>query len=158
MITKEYHTLTTEERTLLFEALDAAMKAHAPYSHFFVGAAIRMKNGDIISASNVENAAYPLGTCAERSAIVKANSEGRIKDIVAIAVIAYTEDGKGNTIEPTAPCGGCRQEIFEVFHLSGVDTEVIIADTKMTKVEIWKISELLPRGFGPNDLKKKIWD
>ena len=86
----------------LFErALAAAERAYAPYSNFRVGAAVRAGDGTIFEGVNVENAAYPLGVCAEKSALVKAVSEGyRPGDIASIGITA-------------SPCGGCRQWLYE---------------------------------------------
>jgi cytidine deaminase len=91
--------VTAEE--LLERATAAAAKAYAPYSNYLVGAAVLARDGRVFEGANVENAAYPLGICAERSAIAKAVSEGcRPGDLAAIAITA-------------SPCGGCRQWLFE---------------------------------------------
>ncbi len=91
--------MTAEE--LLAHADAIAQKAYAPYSNYFVGAAALVRDGRVFAGANVENAAYPLGVCAERSAISKAASEGlRPGDFEAIAVTA-------------SPCGACRQWIYE---------------------------------------------
>ena len=91
--------MTAEE--LLARADAAATNAYAPYSNYFVGAAVLTRDGRVFGAANVENAAYPLGICAERSAIAKAASEGaRPGDLEAIAITA-------------SPCGGCRQWLHE---------------------------------------------
>jgi cytidine deaminase len=86
---------------LLTRAVAAADRAYAPYSNYRVGAAVRARDGRIFEGVNVENAAYPLGVCAERSAIVRAVAEGcRPGDLEAIAITA-------------SPCGGCRQWLWE---------------------------------------------
>jgi cytidine deaminase len=91
--------VTTEE--LLARADAAAERAYAPYSSYLVGAVILLKDGRVVEGCNVENAAYPLGVCAERTAISKAASEGvRPGDIDAVAITA-------------SPCGGCRQWLHE---------------------------------------------
>jgi cytidine deaminase len=91
--------VTAEE--LLAQADSAAANAYAPYSNYFVGAAVLARDGRVIAGANVENAAYPLGVCAERTAIAKAASEGlRPGDLQAIAITA-------------SPCGGCRQWLHE---------------------------------------------
>jgi cytidine deaminase len=82
-------------------ALAASLSAYAPYSDYLVGAAVRTRDGKVFEGANVENAAYPLGVCAEKSAIVKAVSEGyKPGDIEAIGITA-------------SPCGGCRQWLYE---------------------------------------------
>jgi cytidine deaminase len=88
-------------RDLYDRAVAIAERAYAPYSEYFVGAAVRTHDGIVFEGVNVENAAYPLGVCAEKSAIVKAVSEGyRPGDIAAIGITA-------------SPCGGCRQWLYE---------------------------------------------
>ena len=92
--------MTPEE--LLAEADAAAANAYAPYSNYFVGAAVLARDGRVFTGANVENAAYPLGICAERSAIAKAAGEGlRPGDLEAIGITA-------------SPCGGCRQWLHEL--------------------------------------------
>ena len=82
-------------------ALAASLSAYAPYSQYLVGAAVRTRDGKVFEGANVENAAYPLGVCAEKSALAKAVSEGyKPGDIAAIGITA-------------SPCGGCRQWLFE---------------------------------------------
>ena len=91
--------MTAEE--LLAQADTAALNAYAPYSNYLVGAALLTRDGRVFAGANVENAAYPLGVCAERSAIAKAASEGvRPGDVAEIAITA-------------SPCGGCRQWLHE---------------------------------------------
>ena len=88
-------------RELVDRALAVSERAYAPYSNYLVGAAVRVKDGRVFEGVNVENAAYPLGVCAERSAIVRAVSEGyRPGDFEAIGITA-------------SPCGGCRQWLYE---------------------------------------------
>jgi cytidine deaminase len=91
--------MTAEE--LLAQADAASRNAYAPYSNYLVGAAVLARDGRVFAAANVENAAYPLGICAERAAIGKAASEGlKPSDVEAIAITA-------------SPCGGCRQWLHE---------------------------------------------
>lgn len=91
--------MTGEE--LLARADETALNAYAPYSEYHVGAAVLTRDGRVFAGANVENAAYPLGVCAERAAIAKAASEGlRPGDVEAIAITA-------------SPCGGCRQWLYE---------------------------------------------
>ena len=93
--------MTDADRQLIARAEAAASRAYAPYSRFFVGAAARARDGRVFEGVNVENAAYPLGICAERSALARAVGEGlRPGDLEAIAVTA-------------SPCGGCRQRMYE---------------------------------------------
>ena len=144
-----YTELTQEDRELLDAATTAMEGAYNPYSHFFVGAALRTLSGEIITGCNVENAAFASSICAERSAIVRAVAMGT-KGVSAIAVHARGADF--DTKDVTSPCGPCRQFIFEAAQIAGVDARVIMATTKKDLVIIAPISELLPLGFGPREL------
>ena len=126
----------------LFDAADkAAAQAYAPYSNFSVGAAIRTTSGNIIAGCNVENAAYPAGTCAEAGAIAAmiAAGEAKISDIAIVGV-------KSN---PCYPCGACRQRIFE---FSDNATRVHLRDGATGEAITHSIDALLPHAFGPRDL------
>ena len=124
----------TEYDALIAAAKQARENAHAPYSNFRVGAALRAKSGRVFSGCNVENATLGLTCCAERTAIFKAVSEGE-RGFEAIAVVADTD-----TLTP--PCGACRQIIWEFCG----DVPVIMANLK-GKVLEEKMSNLLPRAF-----------
>jgi cytidine deaminase len=119
---------------LLEAARAARLKAHAPFSHFLVGAAIETADGRVITGCNVESASYGLTMCAERVAVFKAISEG-IHGGVRVAVVA-------ETASPTAPCGACRQWLWEF----GGDMEVILADLLAEKGR-YRLSALLPLPF-----------
>lgn len=124
---------------------DAAQKvrkhAHVPYSNFPVGAAILADDGAIYAGCNVENAAYPQGSCAEASAISAMIGAGA-KKIHRFFVI-----GKG--VDPVTPCGGCRQRIRE---FATAET-VIICTSEDGDSKSYSMSELLPDGFGPESLE-----
>jgi cytidine deaminase len=127
----------------LFEvALAAQARAYAPYSHFRVGAALRAESGGVHAGCNVENAAYPLGACAEAGAIsaMALAGDSRITDIVVV--------GEGPGI--LTPCGGCRQRLDE---FSTVSTRVHCADRQGIKTS-FLLSDLLPNAFGPRSLKE----
>jgi cytidine deaminase len=123
---------------LIQSALAARRWAYAPYSNYQVGAALLTASGKIYDGVNIENAAYPSGTCAERVAIFKAVSEGE-RQFQAIAVV---------TANAGTPCGACRQVLSEF----GGETLVIIADENGRVVLETKISDLLPGAFGPIDM------
>lgn len=144
-----YEHLEYAQQKLLDEAVRAMETAYNPYSHFYVGAALLSRDGNIIIGSNVENAAYGSTICAERSAIVRANAMG-IRTFEKLAIIARGE--KFETTEVTAPCGSCRQMLVECTHISGTDLEVIMATTRKDKIMIATIEELLPLSFGPRNL------
>lgn len=124
---------------LIAAARAARENAHAPFSHFRVGAAVRAKSGRIFAGCNIENASYGLTICAERVAIFKAISEGE-REFSAIAVVTDAE-----TITP--PCGACRQIIWEFCG----DVPVILANLR-GKVEHERSLDLLPRPFDASHL------
>jgi cytidine deaminase len=133
--------LTNEERTSLIQlAGEARERAYAPYSNYWVGAALLTSSGRYFTGANVENAAYPTSMCAERVAIFKAVSEGE-REFLAIAVVT----SNGGT-----PCGACRQVLAEF----GLDTLVLIADAQGNLRQEARLSELLPGAFRPGDLGK----
>ncbi|MGB1287051.1 MAG: cytidine deaminase, partial [Aggregatilineales bacterium] len=112
--------------------------AYAPYSNFKVGAALRSASGKVYSGCNVENASYPAGICAERTALVKAISEGQ-RTFSMIAIV---------TANGGSPCGICRQMLYEF----APELRVILADMTGTIHHESTLSALLPLGFGPASL------
>lgn len=134
--------LTDELRQTLIEtALENRKWAYAPYSQYQVGAALLTASGRIYEGVNVENAAYPSSMCAERVAVFKAISEGE-KDFVALA-IASANGG--------APCGACRQVLAEF----GLDTLILIVNSKGEVLQETPLATLLPAAFRPKDLLSK---
>ena len=129
----------TEKDLLIEAAKQARENAHAPYSNFRVGAALRSASGRIFGGCNVENATYGLTMCAERVAIFKAVSEGE-RGFSAIAVVTDTE-------VLTPPCGACRQLIWEFCG----DIPVSMANLK-GKMEVIQMRELFPRPFDDSNL------
>jgi cytidine deaminase len=130
-------TADFDREELISQAQAARGRAYAPYSGYKVGAALLGKSGRVYTGSNVENAVYPLCTCAERVAVVKAVSEGeRAFDALAVA----TENGG-------APCGSCRQILREF----GEETVVLIADATGACRET-TVAELLPDSFSAKNL------
>jgi len=125
---------------LIQTAIEARQWAYAPYSHYHVGAALLTASGRIYDGVNIENAAYPSGTCAERVAVFKAISQGERK-FTAIAVV--TSNGGW-------PCGACRQVLAEF----GLDTLVFIADENGKNIQQTDVAGLLPHAFTPQSLKK----
>ena len=129
-------------RDLIEAAKAARLKAHAPYSKFLVGAAVRDEHGRIFGGCNIENAAYPQGWCAEPSAIAALIMAGGRK-ITEVAVI-----GAGAGL--VTPCGGCRQKIRE-FADGSVKIHVCGEDGRIKQT--FTLDELLPFSFGPEHLK-----
>ncbi len=127
----------------LIEAAMAARKcAHAPYSKFYVGAALRDEQGRVHSGCNIENAAYPQGWCAEPSAISHLILAGG-KKIVEVLVI-----GNGNIL--CTPCGGCRQKIRE---FAGGEVKIHCCTEEGLLLRTFTLNELLPASFGPENLQ-----
>ncbi|MFA5887905.1 MAG: cytidine deaminase [Candidatus Nanoarchaeia archaeon] len=144
-----YRELPVEYQLLLKQAEDAMQTAYNPYSNFFVGAALLSPSGDAVKGSNVENSAYGSTICAERSAIVRANAmEMRI--FKAIAIIGKGKDFE--TKQVTAPCGSCRQMLYELFQVSGEKLDVIMSTTRKDRIIVASIEDLLPLAFGPKDV------
>jgi cytidine deaminase len=132
--------MTTTEPELLAAARAVQANAHAPYSRFRVGAALRTPSGNVFSGCNVENAAYPLGTCAEAGAIAAMVAAGD----TAIDVILTVADGD----MLATPCGGCRQRIRE-FATSA--TVIHVAGPEGVRAT-YTMDALLPHSFGPENL------
>ncbi len=133
-------TNPTDLTQLIHLAITARQKAYAPYSKFKVGAVLRGESGTIYTGCNVENAAYPASICAERTALVKAISEGETKfDVLIVA-----------TETAGTPCGVCRQMLYEF----AVGLRVIIVDLHGAVHHDMTLSELLPHGFGSDSLNE----
>ena len=130
----------TVKATLIAAARDARERAHAPFSHFKVGAALETVAGDIVAGCNIENASYGLTLCAERVAIFKAVAEGA-RDFTSLAVVVDTD-------ELTPPCGACRQIIWEFCG----DIPVTMANLEGL-TETMQMSDLLPKAFDGRFLK-----
>ena len=133
-------TLTDAERKSLIElAVEARRKAYAPYSNYPVGSSLRTKSGRVYTGVNIENAAYPVGICAERVAIFKAVSDGELEfDVITVV----TNNGG-------SPCGSCRQVMAEF----GLDTIVLLADGEGKLLKETTVGALLPDAFQPHHLK-----
>lgn len=144
--------LSAVEQELLVRAREITDSAYAPYSQFYVGAALLLKNGKIITGNNQENVAYPSGLCAERVAIYAA---GAHYPEVAIEAIAVTCKSKAFLVkEPLSPCGACRQAIAEYEMRYKSNIKIILAgETGKIRV-VNSISDLLPFMFKAEELKK----
>lgn len=137
-------------KKLIDKAKEATKSAYAPYSGYHVGAAILLKNGDIISGSNQENAAYPSGLCAERTAMFYANASQPEQAIDTIAVIAYNN---GDFVKDVCtPCGMCRQAILEVENRHKQPIRIVMC-SKDIVYEVKSIKDLLPLSFGGDKLE-----
>jgi cytidine deaminase len=128
---------------LIEEAKKARDKAYAPYSKFSVGAALLASNGLVYHGCNIENAAYSLCNCAERTALFKALSDGE-REFLMLAVVA-------DTVRPVPPCGACRQVISE---LCPQDMPIILTNLS-GKIQQFTVEELLPAAFSAEDLHEE---
>lgn len=142
---KDYDELSDTERCLVDMARKAVDGSYAPYSNFHVGAAILLANGEIATGANQENAAFPSGTCAERSACYWAGANYPGVPFEMIAIAATGTDGRP-TAHPTAPCGACRQALLEYEKLSGHHVPVLLAGAE-TIYRLPSVQSLLPLAF-----------
>ncbi|MBR6202078.1 MAG: cytidine deaminase [Bacteroidaceae bacterium] len=145
VLVKKEAELTSEELRLLDEARRATYRSYAPYSHFSVGAAVELTNGTIVSGSNQENAAYPSGLCAERTAVFYANSRYPEQPIRRICIVARNTEGQFLQ-RPISPCGACRQVLLEAEQRAKNAIEVLLYGTDGVYI-ISSIKDLLPLGF-----------
>lgn len=143
--------LSAEEQQLVEAAKEATTRSYAPYSHFHVGAAALLANGEIISGTNQENAAYPSGICAERTTLFYANSQHPQQAVKALAIAARTSEGHW-TETPISPCGACRQVMTETENRYEKPMKVLLCSAQEVFV-IESAKDLLPVSFGSEDLK-----
>ena len=138
-----------EYRNLVSEATAAAKSAYAPYSGFCVGAAVMMENGEVITGSNQENAAYPSGLCAERVAVFYAKAKYPDVAIKQLAVVAL----KGVEVvdPPAAPCGACRQVLIEYEEKQGSPLKLLLSGKNET-IKVTSSADLMPLSFGSKEL------
>lgn len=140
-----FDELTEADRALVQQARLATERSYAPYSKFRVGAAILLDNGVTVTGANQENAAYPSGTCAERSACFYAGAQYPRAHFSRIAVAARGTDGDF-VADPIPPCGACRQALLEYENLAGRDVPVLLAG-KDTVYMLPSVKSLLPLAF-----------
>ena len=136
--------LCAEDRELASEAIQAMRGSYAPYSHFNVGAAVRLSNGQIVRGANQENAAFPSGLCAERTAMFAAGARYPDKDMVSIALCGGVYGRL--TEHPATPCGACRQVMAQYQTKSGKPMSVIMIGAG----KVWKfkrVDDILPLIF-----------
>jgi cytidine deaminase len=142
-----YNELDILEKNLVEVAKEASQKAYAPYSRFQVGAAVLLANNEIVAGNNQENAAFPSGLCAERTAVFYANAHYPGEAVKTIAIAAF--DKNDYTETPVTPCGACRQVILETEKRYNHPVRMILYGKKEVYI-IEKISDLLPLAFGYN--------
>ena len=142
--------LTNEQKSVVEAAKKATSGSYSPYSHFKVGAALLLDNGQIITGSNQENAAYPSGLCAERTALFYAGANYPDVPVRKLAIISRQGDDFGTQI--CSPCGACRQVICETEARSGAPIEILLCSADQVYI-FDGIEGLLPFGFGPKSLE-----
>lgn len=144
----EYGSLDKSQRRLAAAAEAASQTAYCPYSRYAVGAALMTPGGRIITGSNVENAAYGSTICAERAALVRANAMGN-RVFKSLAVAAPSSQGRQSRRNGrvAAPCGACRQMLYEASRIGRRDIEIILLSADRKTVVLTSIDELLPLGF-----------
>lgn len=135
--------VTELERALIAAARAAAAHSYSPYSNFAVGAALRFRDGTVVTGTNVENASYGLALCAETVAVGKAMADGVRGGLDGVAVT-------GPAAQPITPCGRCRQMLNELAQLGGTDPDILcVGEQDVRRI---KLSALLPHAFGPDSL------
>jgi cytidine deaminase len=127
-------------------AREARDDAYAPYSEFKVGAAVLLSNGEVVIGNNQENASYPSGLCAERVAVFQAGAKYPGVAIMKIAIVAGSAIKTSN--KPAAPCGNCRQAIFEYENRQEKPIELLLAGTSGEVYKCPSVHSLLPLAFG----------
>ena len=150
-IKTDFNLLTNSDKTLVLKAKNMLKSAYAPYSGFFVGAAVHLENGEIITGNNQENVAYPSGMCAERVAIFYAKSKFPNTKINSIAVSAISKNFQIEDV--VSPCGSCRQVISEYEVKQNENIRILLHQSDDSVIIIKSISDLLPLMFISEKLK-----
>ena len=146
----DYEELSEEDQRLIDAAKKATYQSYAPYSHFMVGAAAKLANGEIVCGSNQENAAYPSGTCAERTSLFYANSTYPDVVVETIAIAARNKHGVF-THHPTAPCGACRQVMLETQWRNKKPLRTLLYGEEGV-IMVDKVEDLLPLCFNASSM------
>ena len=142
--------LADDDRRLVEKAIAATHNSYAPYSNFHVGACLRLADGLEVIGANQENAAFPSGLCAERSAVFAAQSMFPEEAITALAIAARNENGL--TSQPVSPCGACRQVILEMEDRYKQDVRILLYGTEGVYV-IPSVTSLLPLHFVDSNMR-----
>ncbi|MCS6833124.1 MAG: cytidine deaminase [Flammeovirgaceae bacterium] len=143
--------LSSTDRDLLLHARQACQRAYAPYSNFYVGAAILLENGQVVTGTNQENAAYPSGICAERTAIFWTGAQYPNEKILAVAIAAHP---KGGLFVPISPCGACRQVLSEYENKQESPIRLIMQAENGSFYVIRSVNDLLPLKFSKENLER----
>jgi cytidine deaminase len=149
---QHFHELPTEEQELVQAAQTVAVAAYAPYSGFFVGAALLLEDGTVVSGSNQENVAFPSGICAERTAMFWAGANYPSKAIVKMAIYAQSEDFLVET--PVYPCGSCRQVMSEYERIGQRPIRILMVAATGKTHAVNGLINILPVAFDADNLKR----
>ncbi|MDF1497546.1 MAG: cytidine deaminase [Patescibacteria group bacterium] len=149
MTEMKFIQLSDIQKQVLQAASEAMKRAYCPYSHFAVGAALATPVGNIIAGANVENSAYGSTICAERSAICHANIKG-FRQFEHLAIVV-SHNGFA-TSDVAAPCGACRQMLWEFSSLYKQKLTLILATLNHSLIKVVTLDDLLPMAFGPGDM------
>ena len=142
--------LSVADRELIEQAMKATDNAYAEYSHFYVGAALRLANGRIVIGANQENAAFPSGLCAERTAVFSAKANFPDQSIEALALVARNDNGLIDN--PVTPCGACRQVLLGVEERYGLPMRILMYG-KSGVYSVGSAKDLLPLSFVDSSMK-----
>ena len=146
----QWDELSAEQQELVSIAKEQTERSYCPYSHFHVGAAAKLGNGVVICGCNQENAAYPSGLCAERSALFAAGAQYPDQPVEMLAIACFT--GGHFTKKPGSPCGGCRQVMLETEHRYGGKMQILLYGDEETYV-FESAADLLPLIFVSENLQ-----
>lgn len=149
-IFESIHQLTAEDKYLLEEAIHFSGKSYSPYSHFQVGAAVRLFSGKLVGGSNQENAAFPMCVCAEQVVLTQCGALYPEDPILTMAITAKSTLHAEQ--RPVSPCGACRQAMVEYSHRQGKDFRLLLGGATGPVFLIEKAKDLLPLSFNPTDL------
>ena len=138
---KSVDALNEADQELLQAAEQAAERAYAPYSNFHVGAALRLADGTVVTGNNQENASFPAGTCAERTALHAAMSLYPAATVTTMAILVKGQE------RPVSPCGVCRQALMEQRTRQQVPLRLLLGTSKGPVLEVSDASSLLPLAF-----------
>ena len=145
----KYEELSETDKLLVDKAKEATGLSYSPYSHFAVGAAVRLADGKILTGANQENAAYPSGLCAERTVMFYANAQYPTTAVDALAIACFTNGHF--TKRPGSPCGSCRQVLLETEHRFARPMKIMLYGSE--EVYVFESAEsLLPHSFVDDDL------
>lgn len=150
-ILEDNGALNNDDKELLEAAKKATKTAYAPYSNFYVGAAARLSNGQIVIGSNQESTSFPVGVCAERALLNSVGSQFSELSITTMA-ISYQPLNK-ESIEPISPCGMCRQSLLDYENRYGAHIKIILSGMSGQVMIIPSAANLLPFGFDGSILK-----